>query len=70
MNRDGLMHRREFFRSLGRAAALGALGLLGAGAVWRRSGECVNRGVCTGCPALVTCPLPTAQSVRAVPGVH
>jgi hypothetical protein len=61
--------RREFFRAIGRGAALGGLALLTA-VLARRKAEpagrqaCVNRGICRGCGALARCGLPAALSAR------
>lgn len=61
--------RREFFRSLGRGAALGLLGG-GAGLLWRRGGDvpgdgaCPGRGVCGRCGLWRKCSLPLAAEFR------
>lgn len=61
--------RRELFRAAGRGAALAALaavgGVLTARGRSRLSGqECVNAGICRGCPAIGDCGLPQALSAR------
>jgi len=65
----GPVSRREFFRSAGRAAAVGALAALGgalavraAGAARRRGGDC--RGPCAACPVIERCYLPAAVARR------
>ena len=59
--------RREFLRSLARAAGLGALALLAAALIARRrpagaDGRCPYDGRCRGCPELGRCRLPQAAS--------
>ena len=61
--------RLEFLR---RAARYGMLSALAGVAVWNMrsrtrwfgGANCVNRGLCGGCPAFVDCGLPPAMSVR------
>ena len=61
--------RREFFRSLGRSAALAGLTAAAAVLVLRGgSQECVNRGICGGCRVYADCPLPAALSRKAAEG--
>ena len=62
--------RREFFRTLGRAALLGSLAAM-AFSLIRRPGRadrsrhvCTNRSVCRGCPALAGCILPLGRSFK------
>ncbi len=66
--------RREFFRSIGRGAAIAALA---AAAAWlaskTRSGtpanqSCSNRGVCGSCGQLASCGLPRALSAKHASG--
>jgi len=59
--------RREFLRSLARAAGIGALTLLAAALIAKRrpagaDGRCPYDGRCRGCPALGRCPLPQAAA--------
>lgn len=63
------MSRREFGRSLARAALLGGLGVLGLILVRRRAaaGACARDGVCGRCPELDACGLPPAVASRRPP---
>jgi len=61
--------RREFVRSLGRGAALGALaGLTAYLAAGPRAGganaRCPNEGTCRGCTRFKDCALPPARRAR------
>lgn len=62
-------NRREFMRSCGRIAALGALSLAG-GLILRRnpsaqqSSDCKPFPLCQGCSALEGCSLPQALSAK------
>ncbi len=61
--------RREFVRSLGRGAALGALaGLTAYLAAGPRAGganaPCPNEGTCRGCTRFKDCALPPARRAR------
>ncbi|HTZ51808.1 MAG TPA: hypothetical protein VMF68_09120 [Spirochaetia bacterium] len=62
------MSRREFLRLLGRVGAGAALGVLGFRLLRRgrkpAREECVNDGVCRGCPTFQACGLPAALSAR------
>ncbi|MFP4053644.1 MAG: hypothetical protein ACLFV7_07260 [Phycisphaerae bacterium] len=66
------MDRREMFRTVGRASAAGALGVLGAvlavranrGGVNPADHVCVNDSICNGCPKYSGCILPAATSAR------
>lgn len=63
------MNRREFFITLGRIAAAGALGAIGAKVARKavRSGsdtQCRNEGWCAPCQLSATCGLPRALSFR------
>ena len=65
------LSRREFFRTAGRAIALGGLGILvfrllrRGGARRPAAGEtCINDGLCRGCPAFAGCGLPAALSAK------
>lgn len=65
MKSDNNISRRDFLHSLLRFALAGLLGG-GVGALVLRSGEdCINQGVCRGCPILDVCQLPQARKVRA-----
>ena len=63
--------RREMFRSIGRAAALGGIaagagGLIASGRTGPDGPQtCINRSVCSGCAAFEECGLPTALSTKA-----
>ena len=61
--------RREFFRGIGRGAALAGIALLAAAVTgWRRKParreKCTNQGICRGCSAFADCGLPQALSAR------
>jgi hypothetical protein len=58
--------RREFLRSVARAAALGSLGAAGVVLAKRalKNGGCSNRGVCPACGEVAACPLPQAALAR------
>ena len=61
--------RRELFRAAGRGAALAALAAVGGALTARGRSrlpgqECVNGGICRGCPAFGGCGLPQALSAR------
>jgi len=60
--------RRELFKSLARGAALTALASLGWAGTRGKSpateGECVNAGVCRGCPQVEICVRPGALMLR------
>ncbi len=61
--------RREFFRSIGRNLAFGAIAAVSAALSVRsrssdRREKCINQGICRGCPALDDCRLPQALSAR------
>ena len=60
------LSRREFFRTLGRRAALaGAAAVAGALALRARQAAgqtCINKSVCRGCPVYDGCGLPQALS--------
>ena len=64
------MSRRGFLVSLARLGAGAALALVGARVLRRRpalTGEdCVNDGLCRGCPTFGGCGLPAALSAKAV----
>ena len=62
-------NRREFLRSVGRGAALGALAALGVTLLTdsRRDAACIGRGACRGCPAFNGCDLPAAEGARKEP---
>ena len=70
-DKDDKLTRREMFRSIGRAAALGGIaagagGLLASGRTGPAGPQtCINRSVCSGCAAFEECGLPTALSTRA-----
>ena len=73
MNPDQQQTRREFFRSLGRGAVLGALAVGGAVLALgkrpaRRRETCIGGGICRGCPALRDCGLPAALSFKRAGG--
>jgi hypothetical protein len=64
---DKAMNRREFFRRVGRGAAMAALAGAAALAATRRKDRepsCINQGVCRGCPAFGGCRLPRARVAR------
>ncbi len=62
-------NRREFFRALGRYAALGALTAVGV-VIGRRKGSsqdgerCINKSVCSRCGVFTGCKLPAAKSAK------
>jgi hypothetical protein len=60
--------RREFLVSLGRLGAGAALAFLGIRLLSRRPRdrreECVNDGLCRGCPTFGGCGLPAALSAK------
>ena len=62
--------RRELVRAGARGAAVAVGAMVAAIAVRRpqtdatRDQACVNRGICTQCPALTGCGLPQALSLR------
>lgn len=62
--------RREFLRTTGRFAVLGALAYAGARLLGRTSfrlGEtCINAGICRGCTVYTDCGLPQALSAKQV----
>jgi len=64
MTQDNYMSRRNFLQSLGRVTLAGLL-VGGVGALIAGPAEdCVNQGVCQGCPILHGCRLPQAEIVR------
>ena len=61
MTRDDYMSRRDFLYGLGRVTLAGLL-VGGVGALIAKPAEdCVNQGVCQGCPVLHGCRLPQAE---------
>ena len=64
------LSRREFFRAIGRGAALAGLAALAAamlsksGSLSRQDHTCTNEGYCRDCDALAGCILPQAQIFR------
>ena len=61
--------RRAFFRSAGRAAVLGTMGLFGLRAHNRANKTpdrevCINRSVCRTCRVFGECELPAARSAK------
>lgn len=61
--------RRDFFRSLGRFAALAGLGIFTGGLVARKrvtlpNQDCVNNGICRSCATYTNCGLPAALSAK------
>ena len=61
MTRDDYMSRRNFLQSLGRVTLAGLL-VGGVGALIAGPAEdCVNQGVCRGCPVSQGCRLPQAE---------
>lgn len=62
--------RREFFTDIGRWVGVAAIVGSGAYLLARNpaslaaSQECMNEGVCRGCPALDRCRLPSGESFR------
>jgi hypothetical protein len=62
-------NRRDFFRSLGRYATLGLIGVGGGVLASRRgvdreSHRCQNRSVCCSCGVFRSCGLPAALSAK------
>jgi len=58
------MSRRDFLYGLGRVTLVGLL-VGGVGALIAGPAEdCVNQGVCQGCPVLHSCRLPQAELTR------
>ncbi len=67
------MNRREFFVTLGRLAAAGALGAIGAKIALKppasaADATCTNEGWCAPCRLSATCGLPRALSFRRTRG--
>jgi len=66
------MNRREFLKSIGRYAILTGLFAGGGILLGRRkitpkpTQECINLGICKGCPVLDDCTLPLALSMKKV----
>jgi len=70
MNDGESVNRREFLRSLGRGAVLGALALGGAGLLAGSRGLCVYDLACEHCPVRTECRLtdrPGAATARTEP---
>ena len=64
MTRDDYMSRRNFLQSLGRVTLAGLL-VGGVGALIAGPDEdCINEGVCRGCPVSQGCRLPQAELVQ------
>ena len=75
-SRDG-MGRRQFFRAIGRGTALAAIAAAAVVLVRRsRAGkspaeqDCVNLGICRGCPVYDGCALPQALSRKNAGSQH
>ena len=65
MTMDIEHNRREFLRNAARVLLLALLGLGTGALVARRRGEdCVNVGICRGCPVFGECGLPQALSAK------
>lgn len=62
-------NRREVIRSLGRAASIGFLAMVGAIALWRKpaADDCRPYPLCQGCGEINTCSLPQALDARKLP---
>lgn len=64
MTRDNHISRRDFLYSLSRVTLAGLL-VGGVGALIAGPAEnCVNQGVCPGCPVLQGCRLPQAELTK------
>lgn len=64
MTRDNHISRRDFLYSLGQVTLVGLL-VGGVGALIAGPAEdCVNQGICQGCPVLHGCRLPQAELTR------
>jgi len=70
MSDDKQIERREFLRGIFRKLAFAGLAVGGGAlAVKKASGpsaesDCINRGICRNCSALVECGLPQALSTK------
>ena len=64
--KPGLPDRREFLRSVGRYATVGALGGLTLMAIAKSSATCRRPLVCGQCPVYGGCDLPQAMNYRAI----
>lgn len=69
---DKQVDRREFFRSVARAAAVAGIGAIGWIACGRagKGGKlpaqsCFNKGICSGCSVFESCGLPQALSRKS-----